>query len=530
MMLGALGIGTLTDLVGRRKALIGSVVVVLVVHAALRVRAERRWCSGSCASSPGWAWAAACPPRSRWSTSSPASGRSGRATTTMMTGYHVGAVLTARPGHPGGRAAGLALDVRDRRPARRWSWCPLMLRFLPESAVLPGRPRPAGRGRGGRPHPRPDAGGRRPPRSPSGRATPVQRRGRHAEDAVQPRLPAQHRRHRRHLVHGPAARLRPQQLAADDHAGGRVRARRDLRVPAGPQRRGDRGPARRGHRRRPDRHPHRRHDLVRLRRAVPRPAVGTAVHAAALPDVLPRPAASCSARRCWSTRSSAPTIRRRCGRPRSGWSAGAGRSGAIVGPVITGALVTAGIAFPWGFYVFAVVGALGALAFSVTMTRGPPDRTAARWPCTGRAGRRQSRGRLRSWSARNRSNSAPISSALGTSPELPSRSVPSRAAVKLSYCCSSAATTAVFSLDRPICSSISVRLVSRGLAQRLGRQVQPGQPLEVLEQRERGGRVGGLGQVVRHVRGHARARRRPASPSRSSSSAETLPGMRISPQ
>ena len=52
-----------------------------------------------------------------------------------------------------------------------------------------------------------------------------------------------------------------------------------------------------------------------------------------------------------------------------GWSAGAGRSGAIVGPVITGALVTAGIAFPWGFYVFAVVGALGALAFSMTRVR-----------------------------------------------------------------------------------------------------------------------------------------------------------------
>ncbi|GAB3202195.1 aromatic acid/H+ symport family MFS transporter [Geodermatophilus arenarius] len=54
-----------------------------------------------------------------------------------------------------------------------------------------------------------------------------------------------------------------------------------------------------------------------------------------------------------------------------GWSAGAGRIGAIVGPVVTGALVTAGIAFPWGFYVFAVVGALGALALSVTRTRRP---------------------------------------------------------------------------------------------------------------------------------------------------------------
>ena len=31
--------------------------------------------------------------------------------------------------------------------------------------------------------------------------------------------------------------------------------------------------------------------------------------------------------------------------------------------------MTAGIAFPWGFYLFAVVGALGALAFAVTRTR-----------------------------------------------------------------------------------------------------------------------------------------------------------------
>jgi MFS family permease len=60
-----------------------------------------------------------------------------------------------------------------------------------------------------------------------------------------------------------------------------------------------------------------------------------------------------------------------------GWSAGAGRSGAIVGPVITGALVTAGIAFPWGFYVFAVVGALGALAFSAARVRSTPAAPAA---------------------------------------------------------------------------------------------------------------------------------------------------------
>jgi benzoate transport len=51
-----------------------------------------------------------------------------------------------------------------------------------------------------------------------------------------------------------------------------------------------------------------------------------------------------------------------------GWSAGAGRIGAIVGPLMTGALFAGGLAFPWGFYAFAVVGALGALAFSVART------------------------------------------------------------------------------------------------------------------------------------------------------------------
>ena len=51
-----------------------------------------------------------------------------------------------------------------------------------------------------------------------------------------------------------------------------------------------------------------------------------------------------------------------------GWSAGAGRIGAIVGPLMTGALFAGGLAFPWGFYAFAVVGVLGALAFSVART------------------------------------------------------------------------------------------------------------------------------------------------------------------
>ena len=45
-----------------------------------------------------------------------------------------------------------------------------------------------------------------------------------------------------------------------------------------------------------------------------------------------------------------------------GFSAGVGRIGAILGPAVTGTLVTLGIAYPWGFYVFAAAAVLAVLA------------------------------------------------------------------------------------------------------------------------------------------------------------------------
>ncbi|WP_374300290.1 MFS transporter [Paracoccus sp. (in: a-proteobacteria)] len=45
-----------------------------------------------------------------------------------------------------------------------------------------------------------------------------------------------------------------------------------------------------------------------------------------------------------------------------GVAAGVGRLGAIAGPLVGGTLVSMGLGHPWGFYVFAVVGLLGALA------------------------------------------------------------------------------------------------------------------------------------------------------------------------
>jgi MFS family permease len=47
-----------------------------------------------------------------------------------------------------------------------------------------------------------------------------------------------------------------------------------------------------------------------------------------------------------------------------GMSAGVGRVGAIVGPSLGGLLVTAGIAYPWGFYAFALAAVLAVVALS----------------------------------------------------------------------------------------------------------------------------------------------------------------------
>jgi AAHS family benzoate transporter-like MFS transporter len=44
-----------------------------------------------------------------------------------------------------------------------------------------------------------------------------------------------------------------------------------------------------------------------------------------------------------------------------GWAAGVGRTGAILGPIIGGLLVGAGLAVPWGFYTFALAGVIAAL-------------------------------------------------------------------------------------------------------------------------------------------------------------------------
>ena len=49
-----------------------------------------------------------------------------------------------------------------------------------------------------------------------------------------------------------------------------------------------------------------------------------------------------------------------------GMAAGIGRLGAISGPLLGGTLVSLGIGHPWGFYVFAAVGLIAAIAITTT--------------------------------------------------------------------------------------------------------------------------------------------------------------------
>jgi AAHS family benzoate transporter-like MFS transporter len=69
-----------------------------------------------------------------------------------------------------------------------------------------------------------------------------------------------------------------------------------------------------------------------------------------------------------------------------GITSGVGRLGAIVGPTITGVIVTAGVARPWGFYFFALAAFLGLAAMAIAPhvgrvgagTADPAERTAVR--------------------------------------------------------------------------------------------------------------------------------------------------------
>ena len=56
-----------------------------------------------------------------------------------------------------------------------------------------------------------------------------------------------------------------------------------------------------------------------------------------------------------------------------GAASGVGRAGAISGPLIGGWLLTVGLTYPWGFYIFAAVAAIGALSIAMVSRDPAPD-------------------------------------------------------------------------------------------------------------------------------------------------------------
>jgi MFS family permease len=94
MTIGALAIGTVTDVIGRRKALLLS-VVSFSVFTLLCAFAPSAFVFGSLRFLAGIGLGGCLPTAIAIVNEHARGGRGGSATTTVMTGYHVGAVLTA---------------------------------------------------------------------------------------------------------------------------------------------------------------------------------------------------------------------------------------------------------------------------------------------------------------------------------------------------------------------------------------------------------------------------------------------------
>jgi AAHS family benzoate transporter-like MFS transporter len=367
MMIGALSIGTLTDLVGRRKALIGAVVSFSVLT-LLCAFAPNALVFGVLRFLAGIGLGGALPTAIAMVNEFSRPGRSGRATTTMMTGYHVGAVATAA----------LAIVVI---PELGWRWMfvigalpalvlvPLMLAKLPESAaflVATGRRAEAAEvaARHGLELEPERPGAELPGTAGTGGATSTLRTlftGRYLRNTIALGVTSFMGLL---LVYGLNNWLPTIMREAGYELGDSLAFLLVLNVGAVVGLLVAGAVA----------------DRVGARAAGMAWFASGALFLALLSVELPTAGlyVMCFLTGCFvfsaqvlvyafTSANYPPQVRATA----LGWSAGAGRTGAIVGPVVTGALVTAGIAFPWGFYLFAVVGALGALALGTTRAVAP---------------------------------------------------------------------------------------------------------------------------------------------------------------
>lgn len=134
VMLGALAIGAVTDLLGRRRTMLATVVGFSVLT-LLCAFAPNAWIFGLLRFLAGLGLGGVLPTALALVGDHARSGRGGSATTTMMTGYHVGAVLTSLLGILVIPALGWRpMFVIAALPAL--VLVPLMVRYLPESATF----------------------------------------------------------------------------------------------------------------------------------------------------------------------------------------------------------------------------------------------------------------------------------------------------------------------------------------------------------------------------------------------------------
>lgn len=94
VMVGALTVGPITDLVGRRRAMIGTVVAFSILTLACAF-AYDPWTFGALRFLAGLGLGGVLPVALAMVNETARRGRAGSATTTMMTGYHAGAVLAS---------------------------------------------------------------------------------------------------------------------------------------------------------------------------------------------------------------------------------------------------------------------------------------------------------------------------------------------------------------------------------------------------------------------------------------------------
>lgn len=133
MMLGALGMGRLTDKLGRRRLLIGAVVAFSVLTFATGF-AQDPLTIGALRFAAGLGLGGCLPTAISMVTEFAGHSKSSNATTVVMTGYHVGAVLTAVLAIWAANATDdgwRAMFILGGLPAV--VLVPLMLRYLPES-------------------------------------------------------------------------------------------------------------------------------------------------------------------------------------------------------------------------------------------------------------------------------------------------------------------------------------------------------------------------------------------------------------